>query len=271
MSDTPDGRAFDHPDAELMLFVADEASPAQRVAVTEHIARCAECRASLRDLRETCNELAAQPLADMSDRAWDRALRDAIPPGFSRSVDRGSWRSSRAVGTGLSAAALLVAAAVLALTVATARQGKEVERLRAELRETRAMAVVALLREPESAERLRGVALGESLLADDARVAAAFVTALRSDPSPNVRLAVLDAVDGAPRHAQLVAEILQALPDEAQPAVRLAMIELLVELGGADARDVLDAVAHGDPDPAVRARARVAADRLSPRTPGVRQ
>jgi len=174
------------------------------------------------------------------------------------------------MGAGLAAAALL-AAAVLALAVSSARQGRDVERLRAELRETRAMAVVALLREPESTERLRGVALGEPLLAGDARVAAAFVTALRSDPSPNVRLAVLDAVDGAPRHAQLAAEILRALPDEPQPAVRLAMIELLVEFGGADARDALNAVAHGDPDPAIRARARVAADRLSPRTPGVRQ
>jgi hypothetical protein len=270
MSDTYGGRASDHPGAELLLFVTDEASAAQRAAVTAHLTRCAECRASLRDLRETCIELAAQPLDDMSDPAWDRALRAAIPPRFSRSVDRGSWRSSRAVGAGLFAAALLVAA-VLALTVSSARQGREVERLHAELRETRAMAVVALLREPESAERLRGVALGEPLLADDARVAAAFVTALRSDPSPNVRLAVLDAVDGAPRHAQLAAEILRALPDEAQPAVRLAMIELVAEFGGADARDALNAVAHGDPDPAVRARARAAADRLSPRTPGVRQ
>jgi hypothetical protein len=270
MSDMHDGRAAAHPDAELLLFVVDEASPAQRAAVTEHLMRCAECRASLDDLRETYGRFAAQPLADISELEWERALRAAISPRFSRSVERGSWRSTP-LAVAASFAAVLLVAAVLSLAVSGVRQEREVERMRAELHETRALAVIALLREPEGAERLRGVALGGPLLASDARVADAFVTALRSDPSPNVRLAVLDAVDGAPRHAQLAAEILRALPAEPQPAVRLAMLELAGEFGGRGARDALNAVANRDPDPAVRARARVAVDRLSPRPAGVRQ
>jgi len=269
MADTPDERVV-HPDAELLLLAVGEATPAQRAAVMEHLGGCAECRASLRELRDAGRELDAQPMSDMSELAWERALRAATASRVAPAIDRRSWRASAPVVAGL-VAAVLVVAAVLALSVAGARQEREVERLRAELRETRSLAVVAMLREPESAQRLRGVALGGPLLGDDPRVAAAFVTVLRSDPSPNVRLAVLDAVDGAPRHAQLTAEILRALPAEPQPAVRLAMIELVAELGDPGLRDALNALAKGDPDPSVRARARIASDRLTPRRPDVRQ
>lgn len=269
MPDAHDGRVSGHPDAELLLFAADEATPAQRAAVTEHLAACAECRASLSELRETLLELDAQPTVDMSDLEWQRTLRAAMPPRVATSAAR-SWRSSPMAAAGLVAAVFLVAA-VLSFAALGVRQEREVERLRAELRDSRAQMVVAMLREPESAERLRGVALGGPLLGQDARVAAAFVTVLRSDPSPNVRLAVLDAVDAAPRHAQLASEILTALPDEPQPAVRLAMIDLVAELGDPRAREALNAVASGDPDPSVRARARAAADRLSPRSPSVLQ
>ena len=270
MSDRHDGRVSDHPDAALLLYAVGEASPDQHAVVTEHLGHCAECRASLHELRETCLELDALPLTSMSQLQCERALRAATSPRFSRSIDRRTRRFSLPVFAGLSAAAVLVAA-VLVLAASSARQRRETERLRAEVRETRALAVVALLREPESSERLRGVALGGPLLAHDTRIAAAFVTALRTDPSPNVRLAVLDAVDGAPRHAQLAAEILGALPAEPQPAVRLVMIGLAAEFGGAGARDALRAVASGDPDPSVRARARAAVYRLSPRSPSARE
>ena len=270
MSDVREGRISDHPDDELLLVVAGEATQAQRAAVMQHLGGCAECRASLRELRETSLELDAQPMVDVSEPEWERALRAATARRLAPSGDRRSWHVSAPAVAGLVAAVFLVAA-VLALSVAGVRQQREFERLRAELRETRTLAVVAMLREPESAERLRGVALGGPLLEHEARVAEAFVTVLRSDPSPNVRLAVLDAVDGAPRHAQLTAEILRALPAEPQPAVRLAMIELVAELGDPRLRDALDAVASGDPDPSVRARARTARDRLTPRTPDARQ
>ena len=269
MSDTRGTHVSDHLEAELLLFAVDEATPAQRAAVTEHLAICAECRASLRELREGCRELDAQPVASMSELEWERALRAATTPRIAPPIDPGPWLTPLRAVAGL--AALLLVAATLTLSASSLRREHEVERLRAELRESRAGMVVAMLRNPESAERLRAVAIGGPLLDDDARISAAFVTVLRSDPSPNVRLAVLDAVDATPRHALLAAEILSALPVEPQPAVRLAMIELVAELDEPRARVALRAVASGDPDPSVRARARVVADRLSPRTPDVRQ
>ena len=269
MSETHDEPNSGHPDAELLLFVADEATAAQRTMVTAHLAGCAECRASLNELRETILALDARPTADMSDLAWERTLRTVMSPRASAPVTR-SWRSSPMFAAGLVAAVFLLAA-VLSFAALGVRQAREVQRLRAELVDARAQMVVAMLREPESAERLRAVALGGPLLGEDARVAAAFATVLRSDPSPNVRLAVLDAVDAAPRHAQLASEILMALPAEPQPAVRLAMIDLVAELGDPRARDALKAMATGDPDPSVRARARAATERLSSRSSGVLQ
>ena len=73
MSDTHWGRVSDHPEGVLLLFIAGEATPAQRATVTEHLATCAKCRASLRELRETCLELKAQPMESFSELAWERA------------------------------------------------------------------------------------------------------------------------------------------------------------------------------------------------------
>jgi len=49
------------------------------------------------------------------------------------------------------------------------------------------------------------------------------------------------------------------------------MIELAAELDDPRLHDALEAVANSDPDPSVRARARSARDRLTPRPADARQ
>jgi hypothetical protein len=260
-----------HPAEELLLYAYGELPTPARAAVEAHLATCEECRRELDGLAEVRAAVDALPLADVGDEAWSAMLRRATMPGRKVVVLGGRQRTLRRVAYPAIAAAALVTAGALGAFVLGATRAREVERLRAELADARAIAAVALMREPGSADRLRGVSAGSSLLVHDARISAAFARALRTDPSPNVRLAVLDAMEGAARYRGLEREILAALPGERLPAVRLAMIDLLERMGDAGARAVLESLALSDPDAAVRARARNASAALSSRRQSVQQ
>ena len=250
MPDTSDLSNASHPTAEIYLFAYGEADQEQRTRVEAHLSACATCRSVLDDLQATRAALGALPMVDLPAERWENMFRNVA------SHRPMAWRGARMSRTrailGLAAALLLVAATSV-ITLGIRR--RETERLRAEVREARAIASIALLRAPRSAERLRGVTFGSALLTGDARVSAAFAHALQYDPSPNVRLAVLDAIDVAPQRALLNDVILGALPNEPLPAVRLAMIELIARLGDPAARASLADVARTDTDSSVRARA----------------
>lgn len=252
MADTTDLSNASHPTAEIYLYAYGEADAEQRARVEAHLSACATCRSVLDDLHATRAALGALPIVDLPAERWDHMLRAAA----SRPMASRSARPSRTRAVLGLAAALLLVAVTSAITLGIRRQ--ETERLRAEVREARAIAAIALLRAPRIAERLRGVTFGSALLSGDARVSAAFTHALRYDPSPNVRLAVLDAIDVAPQRALLNDVILGALPNEALPAVRLAMIELIARLGDPAARASLADLARTDADSSVRARASAA-------------
>jgi hypothetical protein len=255
MADMTDLSSAAHPTAEIYLYAYGEADAEQRARVEAHAA-CPTCRNMLEELQATRAALGALPIVDLPAERWEHMLRSVA--GRLNAWRRARISRRRAI-LGL-AAGLLLVAGTSAITLGIRR--RETERLRAEVREARAIATIALLRAPRSAERLRGVTFGSALLSGDTRVSAAFAHALRYDPSPNVRLAVLDAIDIAPQRALLNDVILDALPNEPLPAVRLAMIELIARLDDPAARASLADVALADPDSTVRARARAAIEQL---------
>lgn len=261
-----------HPVEKLLLYVYGELESSKHAAVEAHLATCDDCRRDVDRMVETRDAFDRLPLANVSDEAWFTMLGRATASERGP-VALGDARPRflrRAAYPAIAAAALVTVGALGAFALGATR-AREVQRLRAELTDARVAAAVALLREPWSVDRLRGVRFGSALLVQDPRITAAFSHALRTDPSPNVRLAVLDAMDGAAFHHGLDREILAALPEEPLPAVRLAMIELLERAGDPRARAVLEMLSQTDPDAAVRSRARNAAATLTSGSPSVQQ
>jgi hypothetical protein len=261
-----------HPVEELVLYAYDELAPSRRPAIDAHLATCAECRREIDLMVSARDAFDRLPAVDVSDETWltmlDRATTTRQSPvALDGARARLPWRLAYSA---IAAAALVTIGALGAYALGGTR-AREVQRLRAELADARVAAAVALLREPWSADRLRGVSFGSALLVQDRRISAAFTHALRTDPSPNVRLAVLDAMEGPAFQAGLAREVLAALPEEPLPAVRLAMIELLERTGDAGARGVLETLSRTDPDAAVRSRARSAAAALTGGSQSVQQ
>lgn len=222
---------------QILLYACGELSAEERRAVETVLAESDEARRELARIMETLGAFESLPAEDVTNRRWASMLRQATAAAPARRWPR------------LAAAALLVLSAAGALAYGIA-QKKEADRLRSEL-----AVAVALLQESGSADRLRGVGLAAPQLPRDAGARAALARAMRSDPSPNVRLAVVDALWGS-RHGALNAELLAALPLEPLPAVRLEMIAVAAQMDDTQSRPVLESLVRSDPDPAVRARAR---------------
>jgi hypothetical protein len=256
--------------ADIRLrYVYGEMPELERATFDEHLPVCALCRDEVRGLTAARAIVAALPSADIDAHRWTEMLHRA-----SRTVERPAlparprWRDPRLL---IAASVVVAIAGSLGGLAMRVSRDREVHRLQTELAEARATAAMSLMRAPRSADRLRGVSAGGAFLGRDARLAAAFASTLRRDPSPNVRLAVLDAIGSTPHHEALNAVIVAALPEEPLPAVRLAMIDLLARIGDTRARAMLRRLAETDADPAVRARALAGADRLQPGRPSVQQ
>jgi hypothetical protein len=241
------------PTGNLYLHLYGELPLADRQVTAAHLAECETCRATLAELEATRAATDALPAFDVSDQRWTRMVSVAACRRRARPHPERTFAAHR--GAFAAAAAALVAIGATGAWALGAGRRSEIDALRAELTEMRAVAALALLRDPGGAARLRGVGVGAALLASDGRVSVAFVRALRDDPSPNVRLAVLDAIDASPRQAPLVDALAVALAEEPLPAIRLAIIDLLARLADRRARTGLAAIATSDPDSTVRRRA----------------
>jgi len=90
-------------------YVADRLSPASRLELEEHLAACAECRASLRTQRELLGQVAALP----------RSIEppDALWPAIAGRLFQGKTAGSRVFARWWQRPAWLAAAAVLVVAV----------------------------------------------------------------------------------------------------------------------------------------------------------
>ena len=158
------------------------------------------------------------------------------------------------------AAGLLVAVAGFAAGRSwpdAARQA-EVAELRGELKGMRQMVAVTLLQQESAADRLRGVTWSAGLDRPGSEVVSALLETLRRDANVNVRLASIDALRQLSGGEQRVRHALvDGLKSEASPLVQVALIDAIVSLGERQSADTLRAIADNPSvNEAVRQRAR---------------
>jgi hypothetical protein len=247
------GESRVHPTEQLVLYVYGELSASARQAVDQHLVACTDCRDAVRGLVVARDATAALPHAVLDEARFDRLVEAATAR---RRASARAPRLARWGYIGALAAALVGMVYWLLPGDAPRRVADTTGAL-----ESRALSSLALLAQPASQQRLRGVEAGRAVVGTDERVSAAFVRTLRTDPSPNVRLAVVDALDGEVP-SQFSAELSAALRDERSPAVRRALIDLIEAIGSDRARATLREVARSDPDASLRARAAAALARL---------
>ena len=121
----------------------------------------------------------------------------------------------------------------------TTQTSVEIAQLHGEVQTIRGMLAVSLMQQQSASDRLKGVNMSSRIVEKDPRVTKSLLDALRYDPSVNVRLAALDALEGAMDESDVRKALVASLPQQSSPLVQLAMVELVVEARDKESLEVL--------------------------------
>ncbi|MDX1661308.1 MAG: HEAT repeat domain-containing protein [Gemmatimonadota bacterium] len=253
---------------EAWLIETGEARPEVRAWWEAHRDSCSECRAALAEARAALDAYDEAAAVELSDEDFERMVRRARQR-MDRSPEERPARRQPAGGfaralLGMAAAVVLVGLG-WALGRSTSPDGGpgEAEALRAELREARAEIALASMDDPSASERIHGVLLASRVERPEATLLSAVVGVLERDPSPNVRLAAVDALHAFEDLEPVRRRLLTALTGDPSPAIRIALIDLLVDRRLEGGEDALDRLERDAEEPAVRERAAWARRALS--------
>jgi hypothetical protein len=227
-------------------------------AVEAHLAECPRCHAEAAEserLWERLGELAVPvPSAELRRRfdATLAAYREglaATPAGEAPAAGPGSLRPALsfrqrlrrrplryAVRFGYAAAALLAGVGIGVALSRPATPPEAMTALHQEVRGLREVLALSLLQQTSASARLEGVSLGAGLAGQDPEVLAALLHTLASDPSPNVRLAAVDALAGRAADPTVQRRLGELLPREPSPLVQIALADALLTADGGGAR-----------------------------------
>lgn len=231
--------------------------------VVRHLEGCNSCRDESRELDRTwrlLGELAAPEPGSGFRRRFEAMLAEEIARSESRSgrdveTTGSSWRDrlvafwsrpGHALALG-SAVAALVVGLVGGAFVASRGPDPQVQGLRTQVAELHEMVALSLLEQESASRRLQGVRYGTEAGRPRPPLQDALIQAVDRDPNVNVRLAALDALTPVAGERAVMNRLLRSLPRQDSPLVQIAMIDLLLEADGAQARRVAGQVGR-DPE-----------------------
>jgi hypothetical protein len=157
----------------------------------------------------------------------------------------GMFRPGRPAFQLLGAAAMVIVGLAAGYRLSGGGAGVgEMARLREEVHGLSNLLTVSLLNQESASERLKGVSLGAKSVGPDPEIAAALLFTLNHDGNVNVRLAALDALSRNLVDPVIRRDVIRALPVQKSPLVQVALVDLIVCINDAEARDVLRSAAQ---------------------------
>ncbi len=230
------------------------ASVADDRRLDEHLAGCAECRATV----ESITRLWAGLGTDVGVLGHDvphermRARFHAALAAYEARDERRQWPFApvwlrNAVLRAAAAAALLVAGVLLGRTWPSARN-EDIADLRAEVR----VVGLALLDHQSASERLLGVAWAERA-GSQPQVLNALLERVENDPNVSVRLAAIEALRSRLDRPEVEAGLVGSLEHQDSPLLQVTLANALLETGDAKGVAAVRRLHDRDGlDPAVR-------------------
>lgn len=228
-----------------------------------HLNTCAACRESVARAQSAWTLLTAVPNEEPDSarmRARFAAMLDARREQSRPAVF--AWRPL------YQAAVVVIALGVGAIAgrqfSGVREQQQNVAAMRQELRDVREMLTLSLMQQDVASERIKGVSTAARISNPPSDVVAALLDTLLHDPSVNVRLAAVRALEGLNARPAVRRGVVDALRREPEPLVTMALIDFVVNAQDRLAVDVLKQMA-ADParDTAVRETAARGASQLT--------
>lgn len=252
---------------EVALLVHGELPGEERRRMLAHLGTCAACRARFTEMVAVEAEYSRLPAPRLTRAEQERLLAHATGAGSAtRAAVHGALVRTGIPGRAIAAAAV-VALAYLAgwatspsATVNPA-MAERLAGIEAELVELRRSRLQVAVEHPSAVVRMQEIVAAQAV--DSEPVTDLLLRVLERDPNPNVRLAALDALRAADLSEAEAQALLSRLLDEPSPSLRSALIDFVVSREIEGRRPLLERLERSDDDPAVRAKARSALERLT--------
>ena len=233
-------------DEAAWLLLSGELDDDARSAWERHLADCDECASLLAARRRVLDVY--DGLAPSAEGTFDLSR---MPVAARREASW--WRPAMAVAAGT---LLLVLGALAGRMGAPGMAGGEALReIEQRLTELEVQLAVARIDPPTAAERLKATAAGVALVHRDPRILDSLLDALEADPSPNVRMAIIDALYLAGNTTRVEQRFERLFAAQASPMIRIALIELAADRRLRGTLGDLRRAATESTDGAVRERA----------------
>jgi rRNA-processing protein FCF1 len=237
----------DHFDEAAWLLISGELDNEARISWQRHIAGCGGCASLLaqrRGLLDVYDGIVTdpEPAVDVSRLPVTRRRRLL------------SLQPAMAIAAGL----LLLILGALADRMASRGRGDvdALHNVQRRLNDLEVQLAVARIDQPTAAERLTATAAGIALAQRNPRMIDALLDAVETDPSPNVRMAVIEALYTIESTTRVRERFDTLLAEQASPMLRVALIELAADRGFVETVGTLKRVAAEAGDETVRQRAR---------------
>lgn len=258
--DDPCARA----EQDLPDYWQGDLSSSERVWLEQHLETCGDCA----ELAAFWRELGQLPEAEPDPRQRRRfeAMLTAYAAGHSRTSVPWAWFGWLRPLPGALALAALLAGFWGGWWLhdnnrATRNdQAEEIAALREEVHATDELVVLSMLQQESANNRLEGVSFSRRISNPDPQIEQALLHSLQYDPSADVRLAALDALQRAGNgggSADAVARgLIEAFPYQKSPLLQVALVDSFLELRPPAARELLQMVSgNAAYSPEVRQRA----------------
>ncbi len=209
-----------------------------------HLAECASCRAEAEGLAEIWEGLRHLPDQAPSADLQSRFL--AMIEGYKQGMDHAKpslpkprsifdWLdqslSRRLVFQTVFAVLFLIIGFLSArMTTSPDNRNNELAQLREEVHDMHRMVTVSLLKQESASERLRGISWSNQVSQPDPELLSTLLQTLRFDPSVDVRLAAVDALQRFGSDPIVRKGLVESLGREDSPLVQIAIIDSLVQL-----------------------------------------
>jgi hypothetical protein len=230
-------------DEAAWLLLSDELDDSARPEWHAHLAGCGACAGLLAERRRLLDVY--DGVAAIPDRVLDLS-------GLPAPRRRSPWSRVR---TAAAAVLILAGGALAGHTVTRLDRQDALDVVQSRLDDLEVQLARARMEQPTAAERLKATATGVALVERDPRVLESLLDAIESDASPNVRMAIIEALytlDDTSRVGQRFDGLLAAQP---LPMLRVALIELAADRRLTETVPVLERVAAQPGNGPVRQRA----------------
>ncbi len=233
-----------------------------RGEVRTHILDCAACRQDLEDLTVVWAKLGVLPEEQPGGAVRSRfyaMLEDykAAQPARTKSRWTGWFTFRRpAFAASFSAFLLLLGVGAGWLLTGSGPGGERYASLAREVQDMRQQVAQSLLGKPSASDRIQGVSYSAEVKDPSNTTLAALFKAVDSDPSPNVRLAAVDALYLFRDRPGVRESLVKSLAVQSYPLVQVALIDFLVEVRETRAIEALKKLIDaGELTPEVKTRA----------------